>query len=188
MFTTEFVPVILRKLALKIEADGDDDERTARICESTFRIPVLDHTLAASVRLPIVAHCFDRDELPLWNVHHVTFEPPDDTFTATLHAARDMPPGAVLELLKVRTLRVYRAVKDRRDLTLEFVTRHEIARGDVRDLADLITAWETGSNLITLATVQIPLDLQAGSEAHAAAADQPLPMDEPTPPRRRRTH
>jgi hypothetical protein len=188
MFTKELLPVVLRKLALKIEADEDDDERSVRICESTFRIPVLDLDTARAVRLPIVAHCFDRDELPLWSVHEVAFAPPDDTFTASLHQARDMSASAVLELLTVRKVRVYRAVKERRDLSLEFVTRHEIARGDVRDLADLITAWEAGSNLITLATVQIPLDLQPGTEAHAAAADEALTIEDITPRRRRRTH
>jgi hypothetical protein len=187
MFTTEQVPVVLRKLALKIEADEEDDERSARICECTFRIPVLSHERAAAVRLPIVGHCFDRDGLPLWTIHEVSFEPPEDQYTATLQATPDLTP-AVLELVTIRKVRVWRAVKDRRDLSLEFVTRHEIARGDARDLGDLLNAWEWGANVITLTTIQIPLDLQPGSEAHAAAADQPLTLDEPTPPRRRRTH
>lgn len=162
MFDIEGVPVTLRKLALKIadtEADDGDPQRV-RLCEITFRVPVLGHDLASKIRLPIVGHCFGKDRLPLWGVNEVRFEPLDEQYTATLASAPDAPSTADLALAEIVSARVWRPNKEKRDLALEFVTRHELARGDARDLAALLSAWEASDTYLTLITTQIPLELE----------------------------
>jgi len=161
MFDVDLVPVTLRKLSLKI-ADVDDDNgdpNRVRLADLTFRIPVLGHDLASKIRLPIVGHCFGRDKLPLWGVHEVRFEPLDEQYTATLASAPDIPATITLELVDVVRVRVWRPNTDKRELALEFVTRHELARGDARDLAALMSVWESSETRLTLATVQLPLEL-----------------------------
>ena len=166
MFTNEYVPVQLRKLALKIEiGDDNGDPVTRRICESTFRIPTLKYELASQVQLPIVAYCYGKDRLPLWGVHDVQFQPPAEPYAIALAAAVDAAPIAVLMFAEVIKVRVWRPNREKRDLALEFTTRHELERGDARDLAQLLAAWEVCDLRATLETVQIPLSLVGGDEA-----------------------
>ena len=173
------VNVILRKLALKLAVD-DDEDRLVRLVNCTFTIPVIDYARALHIpRVPIVAHCFTEDGLPRWDVHGVTFDPPDELFLATLQPAPDAPPTAIFEALRVVKVRVFRAKPKTRDLTLEFATSHELRRGDARDLADAITAWEAGLVTLTLQTVQIPLELPA-DDAQPDADAQPRLRDRNT--------
>ena len=167
MFDHELVPVALRKIALKIADVEDDngDPNRIRQCECTFRVPVLGHELAAAIRLPIVAHCFGKDRLPLWGVHEVRFEPPVEKYTAGLHVAVDLPSTCELALAEIVKVRVWRPNHEKRELALEFVTRHELARGDARDLAAILGAWEASEIRLTLTTVQIPLGLEPDAEA-----------------------
>lgn len=161
MFDIEAVGVALRQIRLKI-ADTEDDSGNPlreRQCEATFRIAVLHYDLASKIRLPIVSHCFGKDRLPLWGVHEVKFHPPEESYLVTLLAAVDMPaPMATLEHAEIIAVKVWRPNKEKREIALEFQTRHEIARGDARDLGDLLQAWEASELHATLTTVQIPID------------------------------
>jgi hypothetical protein len=153
MFDLESVPMALRKLALKIADTEDDngDPNRVRLCDATFRLPLLSYETASKIRLPIVAHCFGKDRLPLWGVNEIHFAAPDERYTITLAVAPDMPaPVATLALAEITKVRVWRPNVEKRDLALEFVTRHELARGDARDLADLLSAWETSELRATL--------------------------------------
>ena len=168
MFDVESVPMALRKLALKIADTEDDngDPNRVRLCEATFRLPILTHELASKIRLPIVAHCFGKDRLPLWGVNEIHFAPPDERYAVALSAAVDMPaPMATLSLAEIIKVRVWRPNREKRDLALEFQTRHELERGDARDLADLLSAWETSELRATLETVQIPMPLEPDEDA-----------------------
>lgn len=165
MFDDERVPVLLRKLSLKLEADkdGEDDDRH-RICECTFREASLTYARASRIRLPIIGHCFGKDKLPLWNVHEVHFQPPDETYTATLAPAYDAPDLVALELATLKRVRVWRSNQERRDLALEFVIRHRLQRGDAKDLAALLHAWESGAVALTLTTIQIPMPFEGADD------------------------
>ena len=166
MFDIENVPVQLRTISLKIADVEDDngDPNRVRECKCTFRVPVLGHDLASKIRLPIVGHCFGRDKLPLWGVHEVKFEPIDERYTATLALAPDVDPTAELALADIVKVRVWRPNQEKRDIALEFVTQHELERGDARDLAALLTAWEVSELRLTLSTIQIPMPLSGEND------------------------
>lgn len=173
MFDQPRVAVVMRRLSLKIE-EGEDGDRH-RFCECLFRVPLLTFELAARIRLPILGHCFGRDHRPLWGIHEVRFGPPDETYTAAMRAAPDMEPSVLLELLTIRTVRVWRAKPEQRDLALEFLTRHESIRGhgDGDDLARLLSVWEGGQTWLTLEAAQIPLALPPEDEDRDAAPRRP---------------
>ena len=167
MFNVDGVNVLLRKVTLRI--DKDDDDEQVRACDCTFRVPVLDWTLADQIRLGITQHCFGKDKLPLWGIHEVKFQPPEDRYTVTLQQAPDVEL-ATLELATLERVRVWRVNDERRDLSLEFVTRHQLQRGDAKDLAALLTAWEVGSLQLSLLTVQIPLGFSEADDASTPKA------------------
>lgn len=167
MFEIDAVPVTLRRLGLKIADEEDDngDPQRKRIAECTFRIPVLGFDLASRIRLPITGHCFGKDRLPLWGVHEVKFEPPDETYAIALGLAADVAPTATLELARVIKVRVWRPNHEKRELALEFTTSHELERGDARDLAAIVTVWEASEIRATLTSVQIPIPLEPDDDA-----------------------
>jgi hypothetical protein len=157
MFTTESQPVIVRKLSLTLvdNEDGDLD----RMCDTTYRIPLLSFDTASAIAgVPVAKVCFDREQRPYWHINDVQFAPPKDTFTVTVKSAADMPdPLLVLPLTTIQKIRVWRRVPDKRDLALEFVIRHEVGKTDVRGLADLLTVWEIGRVVITCVGIQLRL-------------------------------
>jgi hypothetical protein len=156
MFTKTDVPVVLRRLALKLE-EGDDDD-TLRICETSFRIPRFGFPLAQAIAgVPIARDCFAGDR-PRWDVDDVRFTPPRATYVVSLHAAPDMPEPLVdLNAASIKMIRVWRPNAEHRDVALEFTLRHQLERGDARDLAALLTAWESGAIYITFTEVRPPL-------------------------------
>jgi hypothetical protein len=167
MFNVADVLMVLRKINLKKEdAEIDDGEAGAddeapqivRLCETTFRIGLLTHDLAHATDLPIVRHCFGRDKVPSWDVTDVRFTPPEATFMVSLKTAVDLPDAiASFANASIKSIKVWRPKEDARDLSMEFVTRHELLRNDVRALADLLTAWETGALYVTLTEIRPPL-------------------------------
>jgi hypothetical protein len=156
MFTQPDVAVVLRRLALKLE-DGEDDD-TLRICETSFRIPRFGFPLAQAIAgVPIARDCF-VDARPRWDVDDVRFTPPRATFIVSLHSAPDMPEPLVdLTAASIKMIRVWRPNAEHRDVALEFTLRHQLERGDARDLAALLTAWESGAIYITFTEVRPPL-------------------------------
>lgn len=162
MFHTENVHVTLRRIQLSLE-EVDDNARIERLCACTFRIGLLTYEIARTVvGVALTRHCFDRHEMPSWETDDVSFHPPLGVFTVSLRTAPDMPePLAVLKLAQLQKVRVWRPVKEKRDLALEFVTRHPLQQADVMDLAAVLAAWEVGRVCITFANVQTPLDLEA---------------------------
>jgi hypothetical protein len=167
MFRVATVPVLVRKIGLTIEENDDEesDESTVRACTTTFRIKLLARDLAeAIIGVPVARHCFGKDGLPVWDVNDVRFTPPEAHYAVDLYSAPDMPEAvAILQDATIDTIRVWRPKDTLRDLALEFTTRHVIARGDVKDLGDLITAWEHRVAYVTLTEIRPPLfeDLDA---------------------------
>jgi hypothetical protein len=167
MFKMAAVPVLVRKIGLAIEDNDDEDadESTVRACTTTFRVKLLALDLArAIIGVPVAHHCFGVDGLPVWDVNDVRFTPPEAHYAVDLYSAPDMPERvATLQDATIETIRVWRPKPNLRDLALEFTTRHVIARGDVRDLGDLITAWEHRVAYVTLTEIRPPLfeDLDA---------------------------
>jgi hypothetical protein len=160
MFRLADVATVLRTIRLKLE-DGDDDNENQiiRVCEAAFRIPLLSHDLAtAIVGVPVARHCYGPDGLPLWEVNDVRFTPPESHFLVSVKSAPDMP-GPLVEFVDtvVDGIRVWRPKQEKRDLSLEFVTRHELARGDAKDLAAILTAWEKRFTYVTLTEIRPPL-------------------------------
>lgn len=160
MFDLEAVPVSLRKLALRIVES--EEGALERQCEITFRIAVLTYDLASKIRLPIVAHCFGKDRLPLWGVHEVHFAAPEHEYRMQLDPALGSPDAIAFFAGAVITkVRVWRPNKEKRELALEFVVRHALERQlEPRGLGDLLTAWEMSEVYATLAPAQPGLHLE----------------------------
>jgi hypothetical protein len=144
MFASADVRLVLRKFSVGIEENEDGD--TVRLCTTTFRVPRLSYELARGVLVaPVAQHCFDpQEERPFWTVKEVKFGAlPTCKYTVTLKTAPDLEtPSAELLLAELTELRVWRPKKDARDLALEFVVEHEVARADARELGDLLTMME----------------------------------------------
>jgi len=160
MFAIDNVPTFIRKLTLKLDSS---DDGTIRICELTFKLSRLTLDLARAIaKVPVANYCFWHDA-PKWDINDVKFAPPEGAFVITLRAAPDLPdPSSVIPLAVVTAIRVWRPDLKKRDLALEFVTQHELQRGDARDLAEILTQWEAGATYASFAEVQLPLDLDAG--------------------------
>jgi hypothetical protein len=157
MFKVADVSAVLRRVTLRIEDDEDDEVR--RMCESTFRIGLLTFDLAQSIEgIHVVRQCFNAVEgRPLWEVNDVRFTPPSARYVVTLKSAPDMPrPLTELVDAEIDLIRVWRPREDNRDLSLEFRTRHALS-ADIKDLGDLITAWERRTTYVTLTEMRPPL-------------------------------
>jgi hypothetical protein len=168
MFSIAHAPVVLHNLKLGWGVNTDGER--VPLCRLTFHMPVLTYELARSIDgVGVVQHCFSVDRLPLWDVSLVHLAPPMQRYTIALRIAPDLvDETATILLAEVQRVRVWRPSDKRRDLALEFITLHELPRGDARDLHALISVWDAGSCYATFTASQMALTFDDDAPADGA--------------------